>query len=195
MFLDSSDYQSVWKLALNWDTPHEPPLSSESLPPQTKEHIYRLMYATVNQQLSIRNKHRAFFLDDSILSTIIDFPHLVKYVKCQRRGIIDKDYLDSIYVRRSEVLRWCQQEFITPPAIWRLIPDEELLVEENAGWYEKLTDKHKRVITCLGIAKRLWKENDQLQYEEVYEHPDMLKFDKPRAFTLNRSQNTRHFSA
>lgn len=191
MYLDSKeDYQTVWQLAHNWVDADCEKSDSSALSKDLKEAIHRLMSASINRNISVRTRRMIFFTDDSFLSCVLDIRHLRRFWKCLRNNEFDKTYLDSLYLKRGDVLRWCQNEFLSPPPIWKtkeaINSNDDEADNENNQWHERLTDRQKSIVTCLEIAKRLWKENPTLFYEEVYNHPDMIRQDKPRVLTFNR---------
>lgn len=199
MFLDSKDFQTVWQLAHNWVNADPDASDPNALSVELKEAIHRLMAAAINRTLPIRTRRFKIFMDDSAFTVISDFHHFRKFLKCLRQDLFDKTYLNSLYLNRSDVLRWCQSEFLTPPPIWKLEQisgaAHEESDDENAQWHKRLTDRQRRVITCLEIAKRIWKDNPALSYEDVYNHPDMIHQDKPRTFTLDSFKKwTREFA-
>lgn len=189
MYLDSKDFQTVWQLAHNWVGVSPDKSDPNALSAELKEAIHRLMSAAMNRAISVRTRKFGFFTDESFFSFIFEFHHFRRFWKCLRGDVFDKTYLDSIYLKRGDVLRWCQNEFLPPPPIWKseqisgTANDES--DDENAQWHKRLTDRQRRVITCLEIAKRIWQENPVLFYEDVYNHPDLIKQDKPRTFTLD----------
>jgi hypothetical protein len=150
------------------------------------------MHAAMNQTISVRTRNRGFFFEDSFLASIVDHGHFNKFLKCLRKDVFDKAYLDTIYVRRSDVLRWCQNEFLTPPPVWRLPETTQepptLSVneqdDEDNDWYTALTTKRKQRVSCLEMAKKLWEINPDWSYEEVYRNPIMLRYGNPAVFTL-----------
>lgn len=189
MYLDSKeDYQTVWQLAHNWVDADSGRSDPTALSNDLKEAIHRLMSASINKNISVRTRRIKIFTDESFLSVVFDIPHLRRFWKCLRNNEFDKAYLDSLYLKRGDVLRWCQNEFLSPPRIWKtkenIHSNDGEVDDENNQWHERLTDRQKSIVTCLEIAKRLWKENPALFYEEVYNHPDMIRQDKPRVFTL-----------
>jgi hypothetical protein len=195
MYLDSKDYQTVWQLAHNWVGANPVESDPSALPAELKEAIHRLMLAALNQAISIRTRKWSFFVDDTFMSFIIDFGHFKKFRKCARYDEFDKAYLDSIYVKRSDVLRWCQNEFLTPPPIWQPAEinsqtpaqDNDAEEDEETGWYENLSGKRKQRVACLEMAKRLWEIKEKQTYGEVFNHPQMLLYCKPSAFSSLRA--------
>lgn len=190
MYLDSKDFQTVWALAHNWTGFDPEQTDPANLPQEIKDSIHRLLSAIWRQGLTGRTKRFAIFMDESFLSFVMDFKHFLRFYKCIKRGVFDKDYLNSIYVRRPEVIAFCEKEYLTVPPIWRIeelvqhMPIEEQ-DDENQGWYEELSDPRKRRVGCLEVAKRLWAMNQNLSYEQVYHHPDMRKYGNPGCFSFN----------
>lgn len=191
MYLDSKDFQTVWRLAHNWVGADADSSDPVSLSPELKDAIHRLMSAAINRAIPIRTRRFIIFMDDSAISLMLDFLHLRRFWKCLRKDVFDKAYLDSIYMKRSDVLRWCQNEFLPPPPIWR-VQDAHVSVsshdsdeDEPADWYNDLTEKRKLRIACLEMAKKLWRINPEQSYEEVYRHPIMKQYGNPEVFSLS----------
>lgn len=192
MYLDSKDYQTVWQLAHNWagadPEKSDPLLLSDEL----KHSIHRLMSAVINQTLSSRTRRFILFMDDSFFTLVSDFRHYRKFNKCLRNDEFDKSYLSSIYLKRGDVLRWCQSEFLSPPPIWQVnildtpkfdeqIDDSD---DDKDNWYDKISDRRKQRIACLEIAKQLWNENPELSYKEVHSHPVMTRYGYGKSFSF-----------
>lgn len=191
MYLDSKDFQTVWRLAHNWVDADPDKSDPAALPDDLKEAIHRLMQAAFSQTISVRTRKRSFFFEESFLASIFDHGHFNRFLRCLRKDEFDKAYLDSVYVKRGDILRWCQNEFLDPPPIWRLAEttsapaNEGVEDDEATEWYERLTEARKQRVTCLEMAKKLWKINPEQKYEEVFRHPIMKQYGNPEVFTLN----------
>ena len=120
MYLDSKDFQTVWRLAHNWVGADPDKSDPNALSTELKEAIHRLMSAAISRAITIRTRRMKFFMDETFLSIIFEFHHYKKFWKCLNGDEFNKAYLDSIYVKRGDVLRWCQNEFHEPPPVWRL---------------------------------------------------------------------------
>jgi len=191
MYLDSKDYQTVWQLAHNWVGADPEKNDSNLLSDELKHSIHRLMSAALNQAISSRTRRFALFTDDSFFTFVFDSRHTSKFLKCLRNDEFDKSYLSSIYLKRGDVLRWCQSEFLSPPPIWQVenldapkfneqIDDSD---DEKDNWYGNLSDRRKQRIACLEIAKQLWQENPELSYKEVHSHPVMTRYGYGKTFS------------
>lgn len=132
-------------------------------------------------------------MDDSFFTFVLDFQHFRKFRQCLRNDEFDKSYLNSIYLKRGDVLRWCQSEFLIPPPIWQVaemvvIKSDEPLDDsddDKDGWYDKISDRRKQRIACLEIAKQLWKDNPELSYKEVHSHPVMTRYGYGKTFSFD----------
>lgn len=197
MFLDvSEDYQTVWKLAHLWaDVPFENS-DPTNLPLAVRTYIHRMLSAIANKHIAARNRNRLIFADEGAFDFLFfELFNYMKLLKVQRREIFDKPFLDSIYVKRPEVLRWCQTDFLEPPSIWKLPEPLDTAAdsknaqedEDETGWYDSLTDPRKKRVACLEMAKLLWKANPKLSYAEVYNHPAMAQYGNRSIFTTLNS--------
>lgn len=191
MYLDNKDFQTVWQLAHNWVNADPEKSDCNALSAELKEVIHRLMSAAFNRTISVRTRRMAFFNDDTFLSIIFDSHHFTKFWKCLRSDVFNKAYLDTIYLKRGDVLRWCQNEFLLPPPIWQTAIANTLASHEltddsdddKDNWYDKVSPRRKQRIACLEIAKQLWKDNPELSYEQVHLHPIMTHYGYGASFT------------
>jgi hypothetical protein len=178
-------------LAHNWAKTDPEKSDCNALSAELKAIIHRLMSAALNRNISIRTRRMTFFIDDSFLSIVFDLHHFKRFLKCLRKDEFNKAYLDTIYLKRGDVLRWCQNEFLLPPPIWQTtiadistsneITDDS--DDDKDNWYDKLSERRKQRITCLEIAKQLWKDNPELSYEQVRLHPIMTHYGYGASFT------------
>lgn len=111
MYLDTKDFQTVWQLAHNWVGSDPDKSDPKTLSTELKETIHRLMSAITNHDLSVRTRRMPFFQDGSFFAFIFEFHHYKNFWKCLSRDEFNKAYLDSRYIMRGDVLRWCQNEF------------------------------------------------------------------------------------
>lgn len=193
MYLDSKDYQTIWQLAHNWVGAEPEKTDLNSMDEDLKHSIHRLMSAAVSRAIPSRTRRLLLFMDDSFFTLVFDFRHFRRFSKCLRHDVFDKAYLNSIYLKRGDVLRWCQSEFLAPPPIWKVVEldtpksNEQLddSDDDKDGWYDKISDRRKQRIACLEIAKQLWKENPELSYKAVHEHQSMTRYGYGKSFSFD----------
>ena len=191
MYLDSQDYQTIWKLAHNWSNTDPESTNENSLTPETKIFIHRIMSAINQSKITVRSRRFQIFQDESVFSFIVDFNHFRKFSQCLKKDIFIKAYLESLYVRRSDVLTWCDNDFLSPPPIWQIKNNQLNSVgvydssdDENEGWYKEISDTRKKRVACLELAKKLWQISPHLTYEEIYNHEIMKQYGYHNVFSL-----------
>ena len=86
MYLDSKDFQTVWKLAHDWVNTDPNKSDLNSLSPDLMQAIHRLMGAMLNRDISARTKRMTIFQDESFPSFIFDFHHYLKFARCLSRS-------------------------------------------------------------------------------------------------------------
>lgn len=119
MYLGIDDYRTVWQLAHNWAGQDSQNSTSSDPSPEVKEAIYRILVAIGNRLISVRTSDFVIFKDDSFLNFLFEIRHYLKFDACKRKGKFDKEYLDSLYVWRPEVIRWCQNDLLPIPPCWQ----------------------------------------------------------------------------
>jgi len=192
MYIDSEDFKTVWDLGHKWTGCDAETTDPKNLPQDLKTCIQRMLAAILRNNLPARGKKLAILLDDSFLTFLFDFRHIYRIYKCIHNDIFDKEYLKSIYVRRTNVLDWCKKEYLEPPPIWKVGLENGLVAnkaydasdDENENWYNDLTDRRKQRVACLEMAKKLWLINPEQSYEEIFNHTTMKQFGNPGVFSF-----------
>ncbi|PTQ85111.1 hypothetical protein [Nitrosomonas ureae] len=138
-------------------------------------------------------------MDNSFLSSIFDLYHTVKFYQCFRKNKFDKAYLDSLYIKRNEVLSWCKNViYLDPPPCWVLktiSSNDDITAEvedtddENNGWYDKITKRRRQRIVCIELAKQLWEQYPGISYEEMHRHPTMEQLGYSSTFSFKSFKN------
>ena len=137
MFLDDNpDYQTVWQLAHNWADADPDKTDTNAISPKLRENIIRLMLAIRNKKISARTRKRSIFIDDSVISLIVDTPHYLKTLSCLLKDAINKSYLDSLYIKREEVIDLCIRSHYDPPSCWmpKYLPDGQTITKEAKNY-------------------------------------------------------------
>lgn len=183
MYLDTGDHLTVWQLAHDWAGKDSNTSDPNDLPPEIKAGVYRVLVAIRNKLISVRDHEGIIILGGSFWTVLFSFSHLLKVSACLTKSRFDKEYLDSLYVWRPEVMRWCANDQLPVPSVWQIESAADSSDESNdEHWYKQISPRRKQIVAVLHIATRLWEENRALSYEDVWNHPDMKKFDKPRIF-------------
>lgn len=145
MFLDSDDFKSVWELAHNWIGEDTTKTESESISADLKVAIHRLLHAIANHEISARTRNHLILEDNSFWTFILDSRHLLKFFWCLKRNKFDEYYLNSLYVKRYEVINWCRNvAFLDLPPCWVSINATSNQAVKNSAIRSRTT-KEKRL--------------------------------------------------
>lgn len=115
----------------------------DNLPPQVLLYVQRVTAAVSRTQLPARNMKRKIFIDDSTISFLLDLSNFRKLRASLFNGVHDKGYLNSLYVKRADVIDWCGKEYLEVPSFWQT-KNQGILSslsydtsdDENEGWYK-----------------------------------------------------------
>lgn len=132
MFLDGKDFKTIWQLAHDWVDADPEKTDINAVSSELKDAIHRLMLASFNEEISIRTKDYVIFDKGYYLNTIFDYFHFRKFKQCLKQDKFDQVYLDSLYVKRNEVLDWCANIiYLDPPPCWALVNASEKPLTHN----------------------------------------------------------------
>ncbi|SEN01439.1 hypothetical protein [Nitrosomonas marina] len=194
---DNPDFKTVWQLAHDWTGEESDKTDPNAISPELRIAIDRLIRAIGGKEISGRWKGYRIFFDNSIFSFIFEIRHVIQFYRFLIHNNISRNYLDNLYVKRNEVINWCENiALLDPPPCWALkkLSDSEnsnsIPEDENiTGWYDRLTEQRKMKVACLELAKMLWKENPNQTYEEIRTHPVMRQYGNPSVFTPESFRN------
>lgn len=187
------EFLSLWTIAHAWEDLDPQATDTSNIPQSIRERLDMLMLAYIREELSIRQINGYRLLGHHLWHIFLrlDKNHERLADNLFRKRPLEIDFIDNLFVKRSELIRWCEKEYLEPPACWAPIarsatalPAEEE-ADDNDGWYEKLTDRRKTMVAALEVAKALWKRNDTLSYEEIYRHPAITEPGFHRFFSLD----------
>jgi len=200
MHVENNPYfKTVWQLAHNWAGEEADKTDPSAISPELRIAIDRLIRAIGSKEISARWKGYRIFFDESFISFIFDFRHVIRFYRFIMHNNISKEYLDNLYVKRNEVIHWCEKvALLNPPPCWSLnqitttaqtTDTTAKKDDENQNWYYELTDRRRQITGCLELAKKLWKENPNQTYDEIRSHTVMQQYGNPSVFTPESFRN------
>lgn len=191
---NSPDFKSIWQLSHNWINANPENTDISSISPELRIAIHRLMHAMTTREITARWKGLRIFMDDSFLSLIFDLYHDFKFYLCLRRNKFDKQYLDNLYAKRNEVITWCEKvALLSPPPCWTqnqitVTSQTAETEDENKNWHDEMTDRRRKITGCLELARKLWEENPNQSYDQIYNQSTMQKYGNPSVFSKDSFQ-------
>lgn len=163
MFLESKDFLTIWDIAHRWAGYDADATEPQSLPEDAKYWIHKVVFGYFSKDLVLRRKNGKRVLDEDIYLLLVFnvTPWRSRLWECLTRDVFDKDFLNSLYVMRSQIITWCAKEHIDPPAFWTALRPEA----EPAG---KPTINNRRKdeeidrLVCQAIARSYWDIDPQI---------------------------------
>lgn len=192
---NNPDFKSIWQLAHDWAGEKSGQTDPAAISSELRLAIDRLIRAIGSKEISARWKGRRIFIDDSFLSFIFDFWHAIKFYRWHIHNKFSKDYLDNLYVKRNEVITWCEKvALLAPPPCWiqnqiTVTGQAAETEDENKNWHDEMTDRRRKITGCLELARKLWEENPNQSYDQIYNHSIMKQYGNPSVFTKDSFQD------
>lgn len=151
MYVESEDFRNLWQLAHQWAGANPEKTDANNLPKQVELNLKRLADAILKRSLAVRTKNLAIFIDDSVLDYLFNIRHFFKLLRCRSGKSLNKEYLESLYVRRPNFLEWCENEKYPNSEFWILTQVMESYKVSNRP---KNETEDKAV--CRAIAMTYW---------------------------------------
>jgi hypothetical protein len=177
------EFLSMWDIAHEWEGIDASSNDPNSPPEEIRHWLHKLILGYFRKELSLRKTNGYRVLPDDIHLFLINLNrYRERLAACLFKGIYQPELLHGTFVMRSEILAWCDKEYIDPPTCWTLAPQRENATTNDSdseydldGWYGRITDQRKQKVACLELAKRLWQQDRSRSYEEVRMHPLMIQ--------------------
>jgi len=119
-FLNNTrEFLSLWRIAHEWEGLNPEQTDRQNPPEAVKQRVYKLILGYFRDELQLRKHSGGRVPEEDIELLIFNLNRdRVRLRRCVFENEFNADFVDSIYVMRSDILSWCQKEFITPPACW-----------------------------------------------------------------------------
>ncbi len=184
MYLDDNpDYMTVWQLAHNWADAKPDETDTKAMPPKLRELIIRLILAIRNRRITARTRNNGMVFENDLISFIDDIPHYFKTRMCLSYGVFNKHYLDSLFVKREEVIELCMKSYYKPPPFWwpECLPDGQVLIKEAKNY--RPADETEDRIRCQAIASALWELDPAIHPVHIARSKIIQRFGNGREYS------------
>lgn len=181
MFLKGIEFETIWRVAHKWVDQDPNANNIGSLQDLVKIRIQRLARAVIKRKLSLRKSNGVPALDSGFIFSItfegkIFWPLRNCYVKEK----FDQSLLDSVYVSRAEVLKWCEGEYLSPPQFWL-----ENNLTSNSPEKSKDSPASKRdkaEAAWKAFAQALWMIDQRIHPRHIAESKAFRKFENVKDY-------------
>lgn len=182
MFLKGIEFDTIWRVAHKWVDQDPNTNNIESLQDLVKIRIQRLARAVIKGKLSLRKSNGVPALDSgSIFSITLEREIFWPLRNCYVKEKFDQSLLDSVYVSRAEVLKWCEGEYLSPPQFW---------LENNltSNFPEKsknspASKRDKAEAAWKAFAQALWLIDPRIHPSHIAKSEALRKFENVKDYT------------
>lgn len=182
MFLKGIEFDTIWRVAHKWVDQDPNTNNIESLQDLVKIRIQRLARAVIKGKLSLRKSNGVPALDSgSIFSITLEREIFWPLRNCYVKEKFDQSLLDSVYVSRAEVLKWCEVEYLSPPQFW---------LENNltSNFPEKsknspASKRDKAEAAWKAFAQALWLIDPRIHPSHIAKSEALRKFENVKDYT------------
>lgn len=121
------------------------------------------MWAFIRNKIGLRRKSGYMVSQDPLFLLFFSLNRTrMRLLKAVRARQFEKDFLDSLFVMRSEVLKWCAEEFLAPPGIWA----GDMALPNGGDAPKPISGRHREdeinKQLCQAIARALWDIDPQI---------------------------------
>lgn len=181
-YLREIDLLSVWEVAHRWVELHPDQTNPEDLPEILTDKVREIL-SVLGSYLNLYDETGDPEYDRSIPFTniAVDNEALQRANRIMLKRQYPKDDLDSLYITRYEVKKWCVHTFDYLPPFW--FTDNEI-DEHNQflGQYtnvpipasKSLSKDQATKIKCQNLAKKLWAEDATINISNMANHLQII---------------------
>lgn len=155
-FLLDEDFETLWSVSFRWCNREAPLIESTGIPDDVKQTLYRLIRGFFDKGLNLRLPRGRQVPREPMFLFIKDRnPWRNMLWRCLAKGQFNVPYLSKLYVKRSEVVAWCQAEQIAPPAFWVKSSTKEA-EPKRLPLENRRRDEDIDRLVCQAIARVYW---------------------------------------
>lgn len=181
MILEGIEFETIWRIAHKWGNENPNTSDHESLNPFVKERLQRMARAILHKKISARKSNNMAVMDSwFLLDMVIDYKIFWPLRNTYFHHKIDKPFLDSLYLSRAEVLKWCDSEYLSPPQFWLEDNQFSKIPEKSKDSTASRTDKAKA--TCRAFAHLLWMTDPKIHPKHMAESEALKQLENVKGF-------------
>jgi hypothetical protein len=155
VFLEGIEYETIWKVAHKWADVDPDKSNPDALDEFVKARIQLIARAVIKGELSLRNANNVPMQDSYwMINMIVEYWVFWPLRDCYFHNKFDKKILDSHYISRSELFRWCEANYLSFPPFW--LDDNSMSKIPDALKDKPASKRDKDKAACRALANLLW---------------------------------------
>lgn len=181
MFLEGKDYLSVWEIAHRWAQFDPDATNHEELPEQVRYFTQKIAEGYFGGDLKLRRKNGYFAPREPMYLLLFNVNVWHKQLwRCLTKDEFNKKNLTALFVRRTELLKFCTKEELEQPSFWikQRQPDAAPKPNVNNRPKEEETDR----LLCQAIAGTLWSLDPNIHPAHMAKSKAIQRFGQGRSY-------------
>lgn len=155
MILEGIEFDTIWRVAHKWANQDPNTNNTESLHPLVSDRLQRMARAAIFRKLSLRDTTNTPVLDSWLLINMIFERKIFWGLRaCYFHHKFDQALLDSVYVSRAELLKWCEVGYLSPPQFW--LEDNLISKIPEKAKHSPASRRDKAIVAWRSFAQALW---------------------------------------
>lgn len=118
MMLDQHNFKSIWEIAYRWENMEPPGDDPENIPEGVKQKIEKQILAFKRDRLALRHPSGILVAKDDLFDILFMDWTMLRI----NHHVAKKRFPHSLFAHRfayrANILRWCEEDYIEPPAFW-----------------------------------------------------------------------------
>lgn len=157
--LQGIEYESIWNVAHKWVGINSATDISdiEHLDEKVKIRIQQITRGVMFTHLSLRRADNLLVMDSKnlFINLFVDWTVFWTIRNVYFKNQIDPEFLKLYYISRTELLKWCQEQFLALPEFW--LEDNSISQIPDAWKNKPASQKEKDIAACRALAQAFWK--------------------------------------
>ena len=154
--LPTNDFRSIWELAHLWEGYNPEQTDPANLPVPVVDKVQKLIWGFLGSHLALRKAKGWRVPPDNLFLFLFN----VNRIRVRLWDIAtgerpyDRKFLSGLFVRRAQLLQWCEKEYLAPPKIWAPAFSGSDSAARTAIGKHKNEAIDKQL--CQALARTLW---------------------------------------
>lgn len=182
VYSESEDFRNVWKLAHEWAGYHYDKTDPDNLPQQIKLNLMRIASAILRHSLKVQTQNYPVLQDDSIFEFIFSFKHFFRLIRCRSGKFFNKQYLETLFVKRHNFIEWCELEKYPDPDFWVLV-----MSIDSSRVSKRPKNEAEDKAVCRAIAKIYWDIDSDIHPSHMVESTAICILGNGNQYTDNKT--------
>ena len=181
MILEEIEFETIWRVAHKWSN-KDPDLNNlDAVNPIVEERLQRICRAITHSKISARKSNNMPVLDNwLVVNMIFEYKLFWPLRDTYYYKKIDKKLLNSLFISRAEILKWCSDEYLAPPQFW--LKDNQFSKVPEKTKESPASKIAKAKASCRAFAQLLWMIDPKIHPKHIAESKALKQLENMKGY-------------